>query len=389
MHAGELIFAQLMEFLPRHAFNACVRRYQGERRVREFTCRDQFLCMAFAQLTGRESLRDVETCLRSMAPKLYHAGFRSRVARSTLADANERRDWRIYADFAEILITRARELYAQDSLAVELDAAAYALDSSIIELSLGLFPWAHSQRQKAAIKLHTLLDLHGNIPTFVRVSTAKTSDAAMLDELLIEPGAYYVLDRGYNDFGRLYRLNQAGAFFLVRVRKNITFRRQRSLAVDRTTGLRSDQVVLFRDRRTHAKYPQPLRRITFVDLPTRRRFRFLTNDFALAALRVPQLYRCRWQIELFFKWIKQHLRIRRFLGQSPNAVKTQIWIAVSIYVLVAIMKRELRLERSLYEILQILSVTLFEKEPLFPLLSQRAAPNSKTQSPNHLPLFDF
>lgn len=389
MHAGELIFAQLMEFLPRHAFNACVSRYQGEYRVREFSCRDQFLCMAFAQLTGRESLRDVETCLRSMTPKLFHAGFRSRIARSTLADANERRDWRIYADFAQILITRARELYAQDSLAVELNAAAYALDSSIIELSLGLFPWAHSQRQKAAIKLHTLLDLHGNIPTFVRVSTAKTSDAAMLDELLIEPGAYYVLDRGYNDFGRLYRLNQAGAFFLVRVRKNITFRRQRSLTVDRTTGLRSDQVVLFRDRRTHAKYPQSLRRITFVDLPTRRRFRFLTNDFALAALRVPQLYRCRWQIELFFKWIKQHLRIRRFLGQSPNAVKTQIWIAVSIYVLVAIMKRELRIERSLYEILQILSVTLFEKEPLFPLLSQRTVPNSKTQSSNHLPLFDF
>lgn len=389
MHAGELIFAQLMEFLPRHAFNSCVRRYQGERRVREFSCRDQFLCMAFAQLTGRESLRDVETCLRAMTPKLYHAGFRSRIARSTLADANERRDWRIYADFAQVLIKRARQLYAQEAWGVELDAAAYALDSSIIELSLGLFPWAHSQRQKAAIKLHTLLDLHGNIPTFVRVSTAKTSDAAMLDELLIEPGAYYILDRGYNDFGRLYRLHQAGAFFVVRVRKNITFRRQRSQIIDRRTGLRSDQVVLFRDRRTHAKYPQPLRRIHFVDLPTRRRFRLLTNDFTLSALNVPELYRCRWQIELFFKWIKQHLRIRRFLGQSPNAVKTQIWIAVSVYVLIAIVRRELGLERSLYEILQILSVTLFEKEPLFPLLSQRAVPNSNDRLPNQLPLFDF
>lgn len=389
MYAGELIFAQVMEFLPRHAFRACVRRYQGELRTRGFSCRDQFLCMAFAQLTGRESLRDTETCLRSMSSKLYHAGFRSRVARSTLADANERRDWRIYADFAQFLIARARELYAQDRLAVELDAAAYALDSSIIELSLGLFPWAHSQRQKAAIKLHTLLDLHGNIPTFVRVSTAKTSDAAMLDELLIEPGAYYVLDRGYNDFGRLYRLNQSGAFFVVRVRKNITFRRQRSLAIDRTTGLRSDQIVLLRDLRTHAKYPQPLRRITFVDPSTGRRFRLVTNDFALPAINVPQLYRCRWQIEIFFKWIKQHLRIRRFLGQSSNAVKTQIWIAVSVYVLVAIIKRELRIERSLYEILQILSVTLFEKEPLFPLLSQHNVPIPNNQSPNQLPLFDF
>lgn len=389
MYAGELIFAQLMELLPRHAFNACVRRYHGERRVREFSCRDQFLCMAFAQLTGRESLRDVETCLRSMTPKLYHAGFRSRIARSTLADANERRDWRIYADFAQILIARARQLYAKDSLAVDLDAATYALDSSIIELSLGLFPWAHSQRQKAAIKLHTLLDLHGNIPTFVRVSTAKTSDAAILDELPIEPGAYYILDRGYNDFGRLHRLSQAGAFFIVRVRKNITFRRQRSLPVDRATGVRSDQVVLFRDRRTHAKYPQPLRRVTFVDLSTRRRFRLLTNDFGLTTLSVPQLYHSRWQIELFFKWIKQHLRIRRFLGQSPNAVKTQIWIAISVYVLVAIMKRELRLERSQYEILQILSVTLFEKEPIFTLLSQRNVPFLEDQSPNQLPLFDF
>jgi transposase len=389
MHAGQLIFAQLMEFLPRQAFHACVRRYRGERCVRAFSCRDQFLCMAFAQLTGRESLRDIETCLRAVTPKLYHAGFRSRIARSTLADANERRDWRIYADFAQVLIARARQLYTRESLGVELEAAAYALDSSIIELSLGLFPWAHSQRQKAAIKLHSLLDLHGNIPTFMRISTAKTSDAAMLDNIPLEPGAYYILDRGYNDFGRLHRLTQAGAFFVVRVRKNVTFRRQRSQAVDRTTGLRSDQVVLFRDRRTHAKYPQPLRRVTFVDVPSGRRFRLLTNDFTLTALSIPQLYHRRWQVELFFKWIKQHLRIRRFLGQSPNAVKTQIWIAASVYVLVAIIKWELRINRSLYEILQILSVTLFENEPLFTTLSQHAVPNRKLESPNQLPLFDF
>lgn len=389
MHAGALIFAQVMAFFPRHTFNTCVRRYRGNSRVRAFSCRDQFLCMAFAQLTGRESLRDVETCLRAMTPKLHHAGFRSRISRSTLADANERRDWRIYADFAQILIARAQQLYAHEPLGFELEGAAYALDSSVIELSLGLFAWAHSQRHKAAIKLHALLDLHGNIPTFVRVSTAKTSDVAMLDKLPIESGAYYVLDRGYNDFGRLYRLAQAGAFFVVRVRKNITFRRQRSLAVDRSTGLRSDQIVLFGDRRTHAKYPQPLRRVTFVDPGSQRRFRLLTNDFALTTLTVPQLYHRRWQVELFFKWIKQHLRIRRFLGRSPNAVKTQIWIAVSIYVLVAIIKRELKIERSLYEILQILSVTLFENEPLFPVLSQTSVTRAHPHAPNQLPLFDF
>lgn len=389
MHAGKLVFSQLMEFLPRHEFNACVRRYRGDHRVRGFSCRDQFLCMAFAQLTGRESLRDIETCLRAVSPKLYHAGFRSRVARSTLAGANERRDWRIYADFAQVLIARARQLYAQEPLGVDLEAAAYALDSTIIELSLGLFPWAHAQRKKAAVKLHTLLDLHGNIPTFVRVSRTKTSDAALLDQVPLEPGAYYVLDRGYNDFGRLHRLTQAGAFFVVRVRKNITFHRRRSRPVDSTTGLRCDQTVIFADRRTHAKYPLPLRRVTFVDLTTARRFRLLTNDFRLPSLTIAQLYRCRWQVELFFKWIKQHLRLRRFLGHSPNAVKTQVWIAVSIYVLVAILRRELGLERSLYEILQILSVTIFENQPLLPLLSQSTVPQSKLTDSNQLPLFDF
>lgn len=389
MFTGQLIFAQLMSFVPRFEFSACVRRYRGDYRSRGFTCRDQFLCMAFAQLTGRESLRDIETCLRAVAPKLYHAGFRSRVARNTLAKANERRDWRIYADFAQTLIARAQHLYAEEPLGVDLAAAAYALDSTTIELSLGLFPWAHAQRAKAAVKLHTLLDLHGNIPTFVRISRTKTSDAAVLEELPLVAGAYYVLDRGYNDFGRLHQLARAGAFFVVRVRKNITFKRRRSHPIDKTTGLRSDQIVVFRDRRTHVKYPQPLRRVTFVDLTTGRRFRFLTNDFGLPALSVVELYRCRWQIELFFKWIKQHLRVRRFLGHSPNAVKTQIWIAVSVYVLVAIIRRELGIQRSLYEILQILSITLFENQPLFPLLSQTVLPNPDARECNQLPLFDF
>jgi hypothetical protein len=389
MFTGQLIFAQLMEFVPRHEFNACVRRYRGDYRTRGFTCRDQFLCMAFAQLTGRESLRDIETCLRAVSPKLYHAGFRSRVARNTLAKANERRDWRIYADFAQTLIGRAQQLYAGEPLGIELQAAAFALDSTMIELSLGLFPWAHAQRAKAAVKLHALLDLHGNIPTFVRVSRTKISDAAVLAEVPLMAGAYYVLDRGYNDFGRLYQLAGAGALFVVRIRKNITFTRRRSQSIDKTAGLRSDQIVLFRDRRTHAKYPQPVRRVVFVDLATGRRFRLLTNDFVLPALTIVKLYRCRWQIELFFKWIKGHLRVRRFLGRSPNAVKTQIWIAVSVYVLVAIIRRELGIPRSLYEILQILSVTLFENQPLFPLLSQISIPTSNITDHNQLPLFDF
>lgn len=389
MYSGKLIFAQLIDYLPRHEFNACVRRYHGDRGVRGFSCRDQFLSMAFAQLTGRESLRDIETCLRAVPSKLYHAGFRSRVARNTLARANQLRDWRIWADLAQVLIARARRLYAEDPLGIDLNAAAYALDSTIIELSLGLFPWAHAQRKKAAIKLHVLLDLHGNIPTFLRVSTAKSSDAALLDDLLIEPGAYYVVDRGYNDFGRLHHVAQAGAFFVVRVRKNITFRHRRSRPVDRTTGLRCDQTVVFHDRRTHAKYPQPLRRIAFIDPTTGRRFRFVTNDFHLPALTVTELYRRRWQVELFFKWIKQHLRLRRFVGHTPNAVKTQIWIAVSTYVLTAIVKRELNLNRSLYEILQILSLTLFENQPLFTLLSRDSVPQLKDHDPNQLQLFDF
>jgi transposase len=389
MFAGQLIFARLMEFVPRHEFNACVRRYSGDYRARGLSCRDQFLAMAFAQLTYRESLRDVETCLRSFGPKLYHAGFRTRISRSTLADANERRDWRIYHDLAQVLIRRARTLYANEPLAVALDNTIYALDSTVIELCLSLFPWAHSQRQKAAIKLHTLMDVRGNIPCVVRISSAKTSDSTVLDQLVPEPGSFYIMDRGYNDFRRLLRWAQAGAFFVVRGRRNITFVRRARRAVERATGLRSDHTVTFQDRRTKKHYPQPLRRVTFYDQERQRRFILLTNAFHLPAVVVPQLYKCRWQVELFFKWIKQHLRIKHFFGNSPNAVKSQVWIAISAYVLVAIVKRELRLTRSQYEILQILSVSLFEKTPDLQAHLQQTVPYSPDCNPNQLPLFDF
>lgn len=384
-----MVFPQLLAFLPRRMFDTCVRRYRGHRRVRAFSCRDQFLAMAFAQLTGRESLRDLEICLRAVGGKLYHAGFRGPVSRSTLADANRRRDWRIYRDLGLTLIERARRLYADDELGIELKQTAYALDATVIELCLGLFPWAHSQRRKAAIKVHTLLDMRGNIPCFLRVSGTKTRDCTLLDHLPIEAGSFYVMDRDYNDYRRLNRLHRAGAFFVVRAKSNLTFRRQASLAVDRSTGLRSDQTVLLRDYRTRRKYPDQLRRITYVDLQTRHRLVFVTNHFGLPALTVAELYRRRWKIELFFKWVKQHLRIKHFLGNTPNAVKTQLWIAASTYVLVAIMKRELRIERSLYEILQILSVTLFEKTPLIAALNQQAVPNSATRCHNQLQLFDF
>jgi hypothetical protein len=389
MFAGRLIFAQLMEFLPRHEFNACVRRYGGNSRVRGFSCRDQFLAMAFAQLTYRESLRDIQTCLRAMEDKLYHAGFRGTVARNTLARANELRDWRIYHDFAQVLIRRARELYFQEPLAVALDNTVYALDSTVIELCLSLFPWAHAQRQKAALKLHTLLDVRGNIPSVIRISSAKTADSTVLDHLLPEPGSFYVMDRGYNDFQRLLRWTHAGAFFVVRGRKNITFVRRAQRSVDRNTGLRSDQTVRFRDRRTHQRYPGLLRRVTFYDGEHRRRLILLTNAFHLPAATIPQLYKCRWQVELFFKWIKQHLRIKHFFGRSPNAVKTQVWIAISTYVLIAILRRELKLTRSHYEILQILSVAIFEKTPNLTAFLQQSGTHFPTDHPNQLTLFDF
>jgi hypothetical protein len=389
MHSGRLIFALLMDLLPRHEFNACVRRYRGDYRIRGLSCREQFLAMAFAQLAYRDSLRDVEACLKALGSKIYHAGFRRPVSRSTLADANERRDWRIYQDFAQVLIRRARELYARERLAVALEQTVYALDSTLIELCLSLFPWAHSQRDKAAIKLHTVLDLRGNIPCVMHVSSAKMADSRLLDELTPEAGSLYILDRGYNDFARLRRWTQCGAFFIVRCRRNLTFVRHASQAVDRTTGLRSDQRVRFCDSRTRAGYPEMLRRICFFDVVHRRRFILLTNALHLSALSVPQLYQCRWQVELFFKWIKQHLRIKHFFGRSPNAIKTQLWIAISVYVLVAILKREHQLGLSLHELLQILSITLFEKTTDFSTFLDQKAPIEETPSRKQLPLFDF
>ena len=389
MFSGQLIFAQLMEWFPRHEFNACVRRYRGNYRARDFTCRDQFLCMAFAQLTFRESLRDIETCLRSLGPKLYHAGFRGRVSRSTLADANQRRDWRIYRDFAQVLIAKARKLYVDDRFGVELEHTAYALDATTIDLCLTLFPWAPFRRRKAAVKLHTLLDLRGSIPTVIRVSSGKTHEVNLLDELAVEPGAFYVMDKAYLDFARLFRLDQQAGFFVIRAKANQAYLRQESRFVDKSTGLRSDQSIVLTGPLVSQKYPQPLRRVSFYDREHRRKLSFLTNNFMLPALSVAQLYRCRWQIELFFKWIKQHLRIKAFYGNSAHAVKTQVWIAVSMYLLVAILKKELGSERSLAEILQILSVNPFEKTPLTQLLSTFSNQNQPTPNPNQLRLFDF
>jgi hypothetical protein len=389
MFAGQLIFAQLMDFLPRHEFNACVRRYGGDRRQRGFSCRDQFLCLAFAQLTFRESLRDIETCLRAVGAKLYHAGLRGKVSRSTLADANRAHDWRIYADFAQVLIRRARELYAHESLSVELDETVYAFDSTTIDLCLSLFPWAPFRRHKAAVKLHTLLDLRGSIPSFVHVSHGKMHDVTALDYLPLEPGAFYVMDRGYVDFQRLYRFTQRGAFFVTRSKKNLDCTRRTRREIDKTTGLRSDQTVVLAGPKSSRLYPDPLRRVAFYDTENERRFAFLTNNFALPALTIAQLYKSRWQVELFFKWIKQHLRIKAFYGTSDNAVKTQIWTAIGIYVLVAIVKKELRIERSLYEILQILSVTLFEKTPIFQALCEWRSPDSEGPSPKQPMLFDL
>jgi hypothetical protein len=389
MYSGQVVFAQVMEFLPRHEFNSCVRRYGGNRRPRGFTCRDQFLCLAFAQLTFRESLRDIETCLRAIGPKLYHAGFRSHVSRSTLADANRAHDWRIYADFAQVLICRARELYAHDPLGVTLEQTAYALDSTTVDLCLSLFPWAKFRRRKGAVKLHTLLDLRGNIPCFVHISHGKMHDVTVLDLLPIEPGAFYVMDRGYVDFRRLNRLTQGGAFFVTRAKRNLDYTRRARRRVDRATGLRSDQTIVLAGPKSSRLHPSPLRRIAFYDAENDRRFVFVTNNFTLPALTIARLYKCRWQVELFFKWIKQNLRIKAFYGNTVNAVKTQVWIAISVYVLVAIVKRELKVERSLSDILQILSVTLFEKTPLFQALSAHGPPDSKNASHNQLTLFDL
>ncbi|MCA9327894.1 IS4 family transposase [Candidatus Saccharibacteria bacterium] len=389
MYEGRMVFPQILEFLPRRTFDSCVRRYHGNRNVRSLTCRDQFLAMMFAQLTSRESLRDVETCLAAVQPKLFHAGFRGPVRRSTLADANHKRDWRIWQDLGLALIKYARRLFADDPLPNELKNAAYALDATVLNLSLTLFPWAHSQRDKAAVKLHTLLDLRGNIPCFLRISSTKSRDSAMLDEVPLEAGALYVMDRDFNDYRRLYQLHQTGAFFLVRGKNNLSFRCRKSRPVNRATGIRSDQTVLFRDHRTSRKYPDHLRRISYVNVETRRRFVFVTNHFQLPAQDIVHLYWRRWEIELFFKWVKQHLRIKHFLGNTPNAVKTQLWIAVSTYVLVVILKRELQIERSMSEILQILSVTIFEKTSIKTVLEQNEFPKLESTLHKQLYLFDL
>jgi len=364
MNSGKTIYAQLMEFLPIHEFRKCVKRYNGNYKIKRFSCWDQFLCMAFAQLTYRESLRDIQACLRASQQKLYHMGIRGKVSRNTLAHANQVRDWRIYADFAQVLIGIARELYINENFGVELDQTAYALDATIIDLCLSLFPWAQFRNRKGAIKLHTLIDLRGSIPAVVIVTHGKIHEVTILDDLLIEPEAIYIMDRGYLDFARLHRIHQSSGFFVTRAKRNFNCKRLYSNSADKKTGIRCDQIVVLQGFYARKDYPDKLRRIRYHDAENNKTLVFLTNNFLLPALTIAKLYRCRWQIELFFKWIKQHLRIKAFYGTTENAVKTQIWIAISVYVLVAIVKKRLKLSQSLYTILQILSVTLFEKIPL-------------------------
>ncbi|MHB1826245.1 MAG: IS4 family transposase [Steroidobacteraceae bacterium] len=388
MHAGKLVFAQLMDHLPPMMFERCVARYGGNHKVKSFTCMDQYLCMAFAQLTFRESLRDIEACLRSQAERLYHMGIRGRISRNTLANANATRNWRIYADFAQRLIGIARKLYAEEPFGVDLENTAYALDSTTIDLSLSLFPWAPFRSTKAAVKMHTLLDLRGNIPSFIHISDGKLHDVNILDQLIPEAGAFYVMDRGYIDFARLHRLHQAGSFFVTRAKKNMDAQRRYSHPVDRSTGVRFDQTLVLQGYQSAKDYPQPLRGIRYKDPETGKRLLFITNNTALPALSICALYKARWQVELFFRWIKQHLRVKAFFGTTENAVKSQIWIAVSVYVLVAIVRKRLNLSRSLYEILQILSLNQFEKTPLDMLLSRCAEAPDGPQSANQLILFE-
>ena len=389
MNQGRAVFSQLISFLPDREFRRCVERYRGDIRLRGFSCWDQYLAMAFAQLTYRESLRDIEACLRSMQGKLYHLGFRGKVARSTLADANESHDWRIFADFAQVLIAIARPLHARDPIGVDLEQSLYALDSTTIDLCLSLFPWAKFRRRKAAVKMHTLLDLHGNIPTFIRVTSGDVHDVNILDEIMPEAGAFYVMDRAYIDFQRLYVFTLSSAFFVVRTKSNVLIQRRYSHPVDKNTGVRSDQTVILTSFESASAYPDALRRVSYFDVETNKRLKFLTNNFVLPALTIAQIYKCRWQVELFFKWIKQHLRIKAFYGTSENAVKTQIWIAVSVYVLVAIVRKRLGLEASLYQTLQILSVTLFEKTPILCALQALEAGADFAENVNQLILFDL
>jgi hypothetical protein len=389
MHLGRTVFAQILDYLPRHDFDKCIRQYDGNWHTRYFSCFDQFLCMAFAQLTGRESLREIETCLNAMHSKLYHCGLRGSIARSTLADANHQRDWHIYYDFAQVLIRTARPLYAHDSFGVELEETTYALDSTMIELCRSLFPWAHYRRDRGAVKLHSMLDLRGNIPCQIYISDGKAYDTFLLDRLEPEPGAIYIMDRGYVDYARLAIFTEHLAYFVVRARGNLAYSRRAYRSVDYRTGLRSDQTIALRTRYSAQRYPYPLRYISYFDAVQEQRLVFLTNHFPLEALKIAQLYKCRWQIELFFKWIKQHLRIKTFYGTSHNAVCTQIWIAISVYALLATIKKSLNLKRSISEIQQILSITLFEQSPLSHVLTRRMPQTEEIDLCNQLILFDL
>ena len=388
MHVGKLVFSQVIDHVPMHTFRRCVARYEGNRYKKTFSCLDQYLCMAFAQLTYRESLRDIEACLRAQKDKLYHMGIRGSVSRSTLADANQRQDWRIYADLAQALIRIARPLYAEEDLGLDLDNTVYALDASTVDLCLSVFPWALFRSTKSAVKLHTLLDLRGNIPTFIHISDGKLHDVNVLDILLPEPGAFYVMDRGYVDFERLFTLHMAGGFFIIRAKSNTKYRRRYSHPADKSGGVRCDQTIVLTGVKSRYHYPQPLRRIKYHDAQTGKTFNFLTNNFAIPAQTVADLYRYRWQVELFFKWIKQHLRIKSFFGTSENAVKSQIWIAISVYVLVAIIKKRLDIKADLYTILQILSLTLFEKTQLLQLLTGAESMSGGPGLNNQLNLFE-
>ena len=389
MNNERTVFSQILDFIPRHHFRACVNRYKGNHRVKSFSCFDQYLTMAFAQLTYRDSLRDVETCLRALDKKLYRCGFRGKISRSTLADANEKRNWRIYHDFAQVLISKARQLYADEDFGVTLKNTVYALDATVIDLCLSLFPWAQHRRHKSAVKLHTLMDLKGSIPTFIRITSGAVHETTVFRTLPLEPLSIYIMDKGYIDFATLYSFSKSNCFFIIRAKNNTVYYRKCSRPIDKTTGLRSDQTIKLTGPKTSQLYPIPLRRISFRDEDQQRSFVFLTNNFQLDPLTVCQLYKLRWQIELFFKWIKQHLRIKSFLGTSINAVKTQIWIAISVYVLVAIIKKELSLERSLHEILQILSILLFEKTTLKQALMENYYTFKEQLNYNQLSLFDL
>lgn len=388
MNAGRTIFSQLMDFIPSYEFRQCVERYNGNYKIKTFSCWDQFLCMAFAQLTYRESLRDIEACLRSSPTKLYHMGIRGNVSRNTLAHANEIRDWHIYADFAQTLIHTAKELYINEDFGLELKQTVYALDATIIDLCLSVFPWAKFRKEKAAIKLHTLLDLRDSIPVIISITHGKIHDVNFLDELVIEPGATYIMDRAYLDFARLHRIHISQAFFVTRAKSNFVFKRLYFQPVDKSTGVRADQIITTGGFYTLKDYPEKLRRVRYFDTDTKKHLVFLTNNFTLPAQVIAQLYKCRWQVELFFKWIKQHLRIKAFYGTTENAVKTQIWIAISVYVLVAILKKRLSIDRSLYTILQILSVTLFERTPILQALSKSNYKDTEAAAFNQLNLFN-